>query len=163
MAALTARLIASAAATSCAVCPGDDRQPHAFGRQNGVERAAEGHVQCQRPVARHVDRQVARIEEGGHIQERDPLHAPILVEVGGGAHQPGGRVEVDGRLLAARRQRLSLEQRGDERDHAMAAHGAIALVVQEEHAKIGLGRDGRGQHTAIHVVVAARLPHQGAS
>ena len=46
-------------------------------------------------------------------------------------------------------------------NHAVPTHGAVALVVQEQDPKIGLGCDRRRQHSPIHVEMPAWLPHQG--
>ena len=76
-------------------------------------------------------------------------------------HDPPGRC-VDADLLAGefRRQHARLEQRRHHGDDAVAAHRAVALVVQEEYAEVRIGCV-RWQHdAAVHVCVASRLPHQ---
>ena len=47
-----------------------------------------------------------------------------------------------------------------QRDHRMAAHGRVALIVQEQGGEIGLGQVGLDQQRAVHVGMAARLGHQ---
>jgi len=45
-------------------------------------------------------------------------------------------------------------------DDPVAAHGAVALVVHEQDPNVGPGSDRRGDDAAVHVGVAARLPHE---
>ena len=47
-----------------------------------------------------------------------------------------------------------------ERDHGVAAHRRIALIVHEQHGEIGAGKVRLDQQRAVHVVVAARLEDQ---
>ena len=68
-------------------------------------------------------------------------------------------------------QRISVRRRGrrieallDEplrqRDDAVTAHRAVALVVHEQHGDVGIVAIRRQQHGPVHVAVAARLVHQ---
>ena len=47
-------------------------------------------------------------------------------------------------------------------DGSVAAHGAVAVIVDEEHSDVRVRQVGPDQHGAVHVVMAARLPHQQA-
>ena len=47
-----------------------------------------------------------------------------------------------------------------EGDHRMAAHGGIALVVDEKHREIGALEVGLDRKHAIHVVMAPGLEHE---
>ena len=47
-----------------------------------------------------------------------------------------------------------------ERDDAVAAHRAVALVVHEQDGHVGVVAVGRQEHGAVHVAVTARLVHQ---
>jgi hypothetical protein len=67
---------------------------------------------------------------------------PDDVEVPRQTHQP---VLAEGRRQA---------------DDAVAAHGAIALVVHEQDAQVAVGPHGRRDEGAVHIGVAAGLPHQ---
>ena len=49
-----------------------------------------------------------------------------------------------------------------QRDRGVAAHGAKAFVVHEQHGEIGLGMVGLDQQRAVHAVMATRLQHQAA-
>ena len=64
---------------------------------------------------------------------------------------------------AARVDPAELDGGGRERDHAMAAMVAVALVVGEDHAEIGVRADRVGEDAGIHVGMAARLEHQRAA
>ena len=50
-----------------------------------------------------------------------------------------------------------------EGDHRVAAHGRVALVVQEQHRHVGVGMVGRHEQGAVHLGMAARLAHQQAA
>ena len=79
------------------------------------------------------------------------------------ANLPGGRVQRRARRpVPAGRDQSALERERDDRDDAVAAHRAEALVVHEEHAGVRIGALGLGEQRAVHVGVAARLEHQRA-
>ena len=75
---------------------------------------------------------------------------------------PGRRVVDDRRSVTARHQQTALERHRRHRDHAVAAHRAVALVVHEQHAGVGARQHRLGQDRAVHVRVPARLQHQRA-
>src|SRR6266550_5040510 len=136
---------------------GRQREPDARCVDERVERAAEGEVVPDLPDARDGDPVVERYDEGRHVLEGDAAHARS-VEPRPSGHATGRRVETD---LVPWGQQAGLERHGDQRDDAVAAHRAPALVVQEEHSEVAVGCNGRCRDRAIHVRVTARLEHEG--
>ena len=105
-------------------------------------------------------------DERRHVGERHARDAGGVVgsgaEAGARPHRPGGRVVHDRHAVAARHDQPALERNRRDRDHAVAAHRAVALVVHEEHAGVRAGRDRLGEERAVHVGMAAGLEHQRA-
>src|SRR5712692_9032762 len=83
-----------------------------------------------------------------------------LVEMSSGANQARGSIKIERRLPTLGRERSCFQQDGHQSDDAMPTHGTIALVVHEQHTDIGLRSDWGCNDAAIHVVMAAWLPHQ---
>ena len=54
----------------------------------------------------------------------------------------------------------ALDGEAAERDHRVAAHGRIALVMQEEHGQMRAGQVRLDQQGPVHVGMPARLGHQ---
>ena len=136
-------------------------QPQAdvFRMDERVERAAEGHVVADTAEPRHLDDLIPGVDEGRHVQERHCADAPVL-PVGGGGDAAGRRVHADDDLLARPLQHARVQEHLGQADDAVAAHGAEAFVVQEEHAQIAVRRRRLGEEGAVHVGVAPRLPHE---
>ena len=82
--------------------------------------------------------------------------------VGGdeGFHQAAGALDGDAGLARLPRHDSPIHRPAAERDHRMAAHGGIALVMDEEHGEIGARQIGLDRQHAIHVEMPARLEHQ---
>ena len=127
-----------------------------------VEGAAEHDVDRQRAEARRLDAQVAMQDEARHAAEAHFTGAPA-VEAHERLDEAGWRVEADARLGLHRLHHAELDQRLAERDDAVPAHVAVAFVVHEDHAEVGLFGDRRQQIRAVHVGMAARLVHQQAA
>src|SRR5919204_6493737 len=104
----------------------------ARGVDERVEGAAESYVIAHLAHSRDLDAVVERDHIGRHVLERDAPD-PSAVAARTCGHSAGGRVEPH---LVTRAQEANLEGDGDQRDHAVAAHRAPALVVQEEHTGI---------------------------
>ncbi len=68
--------------------------------------------------------------------------------------------EVGG--IVAQRDTPGGDRPAAKRDRGMAAHGAEAGVVHEQHAECG-GRGGGDHERAVHLGVAARLQHEAAA
>ena len=79
----------------------------------------------------------------------------VVVRIGGDA--AGGRVQPHHRLG---HQQSGLDADLHRPDDAVAAHGAPALIVEKEDAERPVGCHRLGGDAAVHVGVAARLPHQ---
>ena len=125
----------------------------------GPQRTAFGGLPGQRDAVRPklevARRQVRRhVREADLLDDRRSLDAP---DRRAGDHQAGGRLESDGCLGCRCREQALLDQAAGEGDDAVAAHRAVALVVHEQHGEVGVGPDGRQEHRAVHVAMAARL------
>ena len=125
----------------------------------GIESPAEGDVVAHPAQARNLHGFVPRQHERGHVVEID---APDLAarDARMGGDQAGRAVDAHAGLRRRHRQEAGFQRHLGDGDDAVAAHGAVALVVHEEHAEVGAGRDRRGEEAAVHVGVAARLPHE---
>jgi hypothetical protein len=60
-----------------------------------------------------------------------------------GFHKPLTCIEADARFGRGGRYYAGGYGHGSEGDHAVPAHGAVALVVHEDHAQVGGGVTGR--------------------
>src|SRR5436853_7103101 len=58
------------------------------------------------------------------------------------------------------RQRARCQRDSRDSENAVTTHRAVAFVVNEQNTQVGIWRDRRCQDTAVHISVAARLPHQ---
>ena len=76
---------------------------------------------------------------------------------------PGRNLVADRRHRLRRRVEAFLDQAGRDRDHPVAAHRAVALVVHEQHGHVGVVAVRRQQDRAVHVAMAARLVHERAA
>jgi hypothetical protein len=99
---------------------------------------------------------------------RGAAHAAGLAgdDPGARADLPGRCVERERDVVAIGRREIddpALDRQRRDRDDAVAAHRAEALVVHEEDAGVRVGAFRVGQERAVHVGVAARLEHQHAS
>ena len=145
-----------------------DRDPHRLAIDDGIEGAAEGNVHGDDAVAnRH--RHPGAEHERRHILERHavdsrpgrPRRSPGGWRAGDpGAHDPGRRLEHDPIRLVSDTDQPPFQGDRADGDHPVTAHGAVALVVHEEHAGVRRRRARLGQHRAIHVGVPAGLVHQ---
>ena len=124
-----------------------------------VEGAAEHDVAGDLAEDRRLHFEVALIDESRHIGK---AHAADLaaIPLDPGFDEAGRRVEADPGFRRAALDEVQLHQHLAERDDAVPAHVAIAFVVDEDHAEIGLVGHRRQQVGAVHVGVAARLVHQ---
>ena len=84
----------------------------------------------------------------------------VLVYMCNCAHEAARRIDADRRCYASRSNRAALNERGSKRNGAVAAHGRVPLVVHEEHADLRLVVIWRHKDAAVHVGMAAWLPHQ---
>jgi len=159
-----------------------DRHAGRFGIDDGVERAAERHIHRNLAAAdRHHQRRLE--DEGRDVAERHGLDVngiAVMGQVRARLHQAcrGVVADVDRRRLAAvfmiLRIRLAfattlrralpdqpaLDRHRRDGDDAVAAHGAPAFVVHEEHAGMRIARHRFGQQRAVHVGVSARFEDQ---
>jgi hypothetical protein len=125
-----------------------------FRFDDGVEGAAISDVETDGAETGNVDAPVAEVDEGRHVLER------------GADERPVGEMRLCDDLATRRfepdRERAvrpaGLRDKAGQRDDRMAAHRAVAFVMQEEDVEVGGFR--RRDHRAIHVGVAARLEHQ---
>ena len=77
-----------------------------------------------------------------------------------GDHTARRRVVAD--FVRAGRDEAAVDGHGRDRDDAVPAHRAPALVVHEQDAGVPIVGDRLGEQRAVHVRVAARLQHQRA-
>ena len=68
--------------------------------------------------------------------------------------QPCRRLPADGGRGQLGRVQALLDEAGRERDDAVAAHRAVALVVHEQHRDVGVRPERRQEHGAVHVAMA---------
>ena len=87
-------------------------------------------------------------------------HDFIGVHMGNGAHQAARCIDANWCCSSCRRDCAAFNQRRGECNGAVTTHGGVALVVHEEHTDLCLVVIGWHQNAAIHVGMAARLPHQ---
>lgn len=81
-------------------------------------------------------------------------------------HQPAWAVDVDTDLAGAGRgcgYQPEVEGEAAQRQHCVAAHGAVALVVQEQDAQVRVRQFARHQHSPVHIPVAPRLEDEPSS
>ncbi len=122
--------------------------------QEGVEGAAIGDIDRDRPPGRRRRHAIERIDEGRHALE---AHPTVRLDI---------RHDQTARALQAHHRSLhssALDRPAGERDGGVAAHGRVTLVVHEQHGEIGLGMVRLDQQRAIHAVMPARLEHQPAA
>ncbi|VTR68095.1 hypothetical protein DESC_690032 [Desulfosarcina cetonica] len=134
--------------------------PQVGGVHEGVEGAAVGDVVAHRPQPRHRHGLISAQYKGRHIVEGHALH-PSGLHPCMGRNQPRRCVDAHRGERFDHRYQPRFHGHGGHGDDAVAAHGAVALVMQEKHPEIGVYRHRRGDDAAIHVRVAARLPHEG--
>ena len=146
---------------------GADIEAEAGGRQHGVEGAAIADIEVDQAEAGHRHRGIEGEGEGRHALERDGAGLAVF-DCDAGAHQAAGALDGDRRFRKPERHQAGIDGPAAERDDGVAAHGAVALVVHEEHGEIGrglagAGRIGRHGDDAVHIDVAARLEHEQAA
>src|SRR5215217_708154 len=96
------------------------------------------------------------MDERRHVAEPNPLDLPV--PNGRRDRESSGRdVDPELDLGPARRKEPLLDRVGGERDRSVAARGAEARVVEEEHTQVAALGDRVGDEAAVHVSVAARL------
>ena len=101
--------------------------------------------------------------ERRHVDEAhvlDPRAAILLTHRRLRPNRSRRRVEHDFAAAFSRQKQPALERDGDDGDDAVPAHGAVALVVHEEHAGVGVGPLRFGEQRPVHVGMAPRLEHQ---
>eukprot|EP00754_Rhynchopus_humris_P040027 Rhum_TRINITY_DN23087_c0_g1::Rhum_TRINITY_DN23087_c0_g1_i1::g.177067::m.177067 len=126
----------------------------------GIEGAAVRDVEFDVTEALDLHSLVAVRRERGHVQERrglDDLRV-LLREVCRGPDQARRCVDAQRRLVVGHQAHLVGELR--EGDDGVPAHGAVALVVHKEGAKVAALRGSLAQDGAVHVGVPTRLEHQ---
>ncbi len=140
-------------------------QPEGGRLHVGIEGAAIGQGIVHQAQALHGQGLTIGQHEGGHVQEPHPAHAPgpvlALHAVGLEPDLAAGGVDVEAGLRAGGRYPAALDGQLGQGRHRMAAHGAVAFVVQEEHAERTVAAFGRGDDRAVHVRMAAWFPHEG--
>ncbi len=133
-------------------------EAEARGRQDGVEGAAIADVAENAASAGKIDGRVERGGEGGHAVERDAGAA--IRDMHSDRAARAFQDEVGGAI--AQRDAAGGDRPAAKRDRGVAAHGAEAGVVHEQHAERG-GRGGGDDERAIHLGVAARFQHEAAA
>ena len=134
-------------------------QPDVGGAHHGVEAAAVADVQPTLGAVRQRQAQVLVQHERRHGQE-----ARLVVGRQPGAHQAARTLQVHlGVAVGGTRHDALVHQVARHGHRGVAAHGAVAVVVDEERGGGGLRVVGRHQDDAEHVAVAARLGHQQAA
>ena len=128
----------------------------------GIEGAAKGDVDVDRPNAGHGHRHVEAEHERRHAFEP---HRAAAVAVDGdvGDHEAAGALDRDPGLRGDTRDEVAIHGKAAERQDGVAAHGAVALVVQEQDGQVGVRAARRHQDGAVHAFMAARLEHQEAA
>src|SRR5215813_13607858 len=106
--------------------------------------------------SRHVDRLIDPISERRNIFEGHTANS-LAFHSCPGSYPPCRCVKTN---YFERFKHFGFKQNGHQRDHAMAAHSAVTLIVHEEHAKIPIGCNWFSQYAAVHISVASRLKHQ---
>ncbi|TNN82672.1 hypothetical protein EYF80_007190 [Liparis tanakae] len=100
------------------------------------------------------------VSEDGAVEEGQIITGWVVV-LHEGLHQAAGAVDVHLSLWRLRLlHQLVVHGVAAQRDHGVAAHGAVPLVVHEQHPHVRLGYLAVHDQGAVHVVVAARLVHQ---
>ena len=152
---MAASVTAWAASTRSLVAERRTSRPKRDAGTQRVEGAAIADIEIERAQPRHLHRRIEGEGEGRHAFEADGA-------VGGdeGFHQAAGALDGDAGLSRLPRHDAPIHRPAAERDHRMAAHGGIALVMDEQHGEIGARQIGLDRQHAIHVEMPARLEHQ---
>jgi len=95
-----------------------------------------------------------------NVVKIDALHPPLDYS-GVSRHQPGRGINSYGGFWGAHGQQASLQCHAGDADNTVAAHGAVTLVMHEEHADVRFSCDRRGNHADVHVGVTPCFPHEG--
>ena len=138
-----------------------DRNPDGLGVDDGVERAAKGHVGVQRATV-EPQRHARMQDERRHVAKadaRDATRLAVARDGRAGGDLSGRRIEDD-LAGSAWRDQSTFERDRRHRDDAVPAHRAIAFVVHEEDAGVGAVALGFGEQRTVHVRVPSRLQHQ---
>lgn len=80
-----------------------------------------------------------------------------------GGYQPARAVDIDQGLAGAgggRWHQPEVEREPAQSQHRVAAHGTVALVVQEQDAQVRVRQLARHQHSPVHVPVPPGLEHE---
>src|SRR4030042_3864650 len=131
-----------------------------FSPTEGVEGAAEGHIDLDPSNARHINCPIQSKNKGGDVLERD-FSSPAAFHLGPGRYQAGRGICPEGRLAPLDVDHLRLYDDCDEGDDAVAAHRAEPFVMEKKNAEVALRIDGFGQDAAVHIGMPPGLPDQG--
>jgi hypothetical protein len=140
-----------------------ERKADPRGWQDGIIIGApERHIQPDRPEARHGDIHVQLAREGFDALER---HQGWAVErlLNRDLHHPTRRFQPEACTTVDQGRTAGVDGPTPDRDRGVAAHGAIAFLVGEQHRQIGTGMARFGRDDAIHARMPAGLQHQGAA
>ena len=140
--------------------PGRYAKAEISGVDIGVERATVGDVVSYSPESGYIHRLIEGESERRDIVEADLAGSPVM---------DSSPCSDKARRCVNRHPRLGLDsidhsgfhRGGRDADDPVAAHGAVALVVQEQDAEVRFGRLRRRDDAAVHVGVPPGLPHQG--
>jgi len=127
-------------------------------RNESIEGAAVADIGRKRAIARNIDGGIQREGEGRHTGKFDRSVFRYLR-----FHQAAGALDGNLAFAGGPGHAAAVDRPAAERYHRVAAHGGIALVVDEQHGQIGARQIGFHQQHAIHVIMTARLEHQEAA
>src|SRR5262249_25875895 len=131
-------------------------QAKRFRLDNAVERSAISNIKAYSTEARHFDPPITEVDERRHITERNLAHLTAFHE-GPGVNLTSRHVYREVWIVAFLADQTCLDYKPGQRDDRMAAHRAVAFVVQEEDVKVGV--EGRSDHRPVHIGMTARFPH----
>ena len=121
-----------------------------------IEGAAEGDVAGDPTEARCVDHGICMNQEGRHVHEADACRA-LAVPGNESLDEAAGRVDPDSCLRLGPHDPAEFHRRGCECNDAMTAMIAVAFIVDEDDAEVGIRRNRLGQIAGVHVGMSARL------
>ena len=142
------------------------RQPQAErpGLDVGIIGAAEGQVISHLADPGNIDDAVEGVDERRDVVESNGADPPrSRLDPGERGHPAGRRIDGDPRFRPIQADQPGLDGHGGQGDDSVAAHGAEPLVVDEEDPQVPVRRRRLGDDGAVHIRVAARLPHQPAA
>jgi hypothetical protein len=145
---------------------GMDIKADGVGRHYRVKGAAVGDVELQRPPVAGVHHDLPREDEGGDGAKGDragPRSAGSLLDLHPGAYETARHLDRHLGFRLRRRHQARVDRPAAERHDGVAAHGRVALAMQEQDGEIGLRMVRLDRHSAIHLCMPTRLEHQEAA